>query len=585
MRLSPFMYLFFVFSMLTTSCSKGNNVPLSPIQNTATSVIVSTNKACYSPGDVVTFTIDHSLPATAKVRYRHLSNVVAENTLSGTTWQWTAPNTDFTGYMADVFDTVNGQEVIYGSIGVDVSSDWSHFPRYGFLSAYPQMTTTAIDYVINNLNRYHINGIQFYDWEYEHHQPLAGTVTNPASEWLDIANRDTYFSTVKGYIDAAHACNMKAMSYNLAYGALSDAATDGVPDQWYIYKDASHTTKDVCNLAAPMFKSNIWLLDPSNTSWQQYIAAKTQDAYTVFGFDGYHIDQLGDQGTVYNYSGQTVNLSTAFESFINAMKKNQPNKRLVMNAVNQFGQQNIANSPVDFLYTEVWSPNDGYADLATIIANNNTYSNNTKNTTLAAYMDYDMANSTGFFNTPGVLLTDAVIFAFGGSHLELGEHMLDKEYFPNNNLQMKGDLRDALIHYYDFLVAYENLLRDGGVANTPSVACLDGKMTLTQWPPQIGSVAISGRDMGNEQVIHLLNFTNANSLNWRDTNGTQTTPNTIVNTKVSFSTTKTVKNVWMASPDYNDGTPQVLSFTQTGGNVVFTLPSLQYWDMVVVEYN
>jgi len=585
MRLFKFMYLFFAFSMLAMSCSKGNNVPLSPIQNTASSVTISTDKACYSPDNVVTFTIDHTLPATAKVRYRHLLNVVDENTLSGTTWQWTAPNIDFTGYMVDIFDTVNGQEVIYGSIGVDVSSDWSKFPRYGFLSAYPQMTTTAIDYVINNLNRYHINGIQFYDWEYEHHQPLAGTVTNPASEWLDIANRDTYFSTVKGYIDAAHTCNMKAMSYNLAYGALSDAAADGVSDQWYIYKDASHTTKDVCNLAAPMFKSNIWLLDPSNTSWQKYIAAKTQDAYTVFRFDGYHIDQLGDQGTVYNYTGQTVNLSTAFESFINAMKTDQPNKRLVMNAVNQFGQQNIANSPVDFLYTEVWSPNDGYADLATIIANNNTYSNNTKNTTLAAYMDYDMANSTGFFNTPGVLMTDAVIFAFGGSHLELGEHMLDKEYFPNNNLQMKGDLRDALIHYYDFLVAYENLLRDGGVTNTPSVACLDGKMALNQWPPQIGNVAISGRDMGNEQVIHLLNFTNANSLNWRDTNGTQTTPNTIMNTKVSFSTTKTVKNVWMASPDYNDGTPQVLSFTQTGGNVVFTLPSLQYWDMVVVEYN
>ncbi len=585
MRLSPFMYLFFAFSVLATSCSKGNNVPLSSIQNTASSVTISTDKACYSPDNVVTFTIDHTLPATAKVRYRHLLNVVAENTLSGTTWQWTAPNTDFTGYMVDVFDTVNGQEVIYGSIGVDVSSDWSKFPRYGFLSAYPQMTTTAIDYVINNLNRCHINGIQFYDWEYEHHQPLAGTVTNPASEWLDIANRDTYFSTVKGYIDAAHACNMKAMSYNLAYGALSDAAADGVSDQWYIYKDASHTTKDVCNLPAPMFKSNIWLLDPSNTLWQKYIAAKTQDAYTAFGFDGYHIDQLGDQGTVYNYSGQTVNLSIAFESFINAMKTDQSNKRLVMNAVNQFGQQNIANSPVDFLYTEVWSPNDGYADLATIIANNNTYSNNTKKTTLAAYMDYDLANSTGFFNTPGVLMTDAVIFAFGGSHLELGEHMLDKEYFPNNNLQMKGDLRDALIHYYDFLVAYENLLRDGGVTNTPSVACLDGKMALNQWPPQIGSVAISGRDMGNEQIIHLLNFTNANSLNWRDTNGTQTTPNTIMNTKVSFSTTKIVKNVWMASPDYKDGTPQVLSFTQTGGNVVFTLPSLQYWDMVVVEYN
>ncbi|MBB3188141.1 glycoside hydrolase family 66 protein [Microbacter margulisiae] len=584
MRHSPFIYLFLLFSLLATSCSKGNGISSPPVQVSATPVNISSDKACYSPGSVVTFTIDHALPSTVKIRYRHLSTILDEKPLSGATWQWTTPSTDFSGYMVDLYDVVNGQEVVYGSIGVDVSSDWSHFPRYGFLSAYPQMTPAAIDYVINNLNRYHINGLQFYDWEYEHHQPLDGTVANPATEWTDIANRPTYLSTVKGYINAAHACNMKTMSYNLAYGALSDAAADGVSDEWYIFKDASHSNPDVCNLPAPMFKSNIWILDPSNSSWQQYIASKTDDVYAALGFDGYHIDQLGDQGTVYNYSGQIVNLPAAFGSFINAMKSNAPDKHLVMNAVNQFGQPNIANSPVDFLYTEVWSPNDGYKDLATIIANNNSYSNNTKKSILAAYMDYDLANSTGFFNTPGVLMTDAVIFAFGGAHLELGEHMLDKEYFPNDNLQMKGDLRDALTHYYDFLVAYENLLRDGGTQNTPVVACLDGKMTLNEWPPQTGSVAITGRDMGNTQVIHFLNFTNANSLNWRDANGTQPAPSTIANTQVAFSTTKAVKNVWMASPDYNDGTPQTLSFTQSNGTVTFTLPSLLYWDMVVVEY-
>ncbi len=583
MRHTPFIYLFFVFLFLTDSCSKGSNKSISPIQNTA-SVRISTNKARYSPGDIITFTINHALPATAKVRYRHLSDVVAENTLSGTTWQWQAPAQDYTGYMVDVYNVVNGKDVIYCSIGVDVSSNWSHFPRYGFLSSYPKMTTTAIDYVINDLNRYHINGLQFYDWEYEHQQPLAGTVTNPASEWQDIARRDTYLSTVKGYIDAAHAHNMEAMSYNLAYGALSDAAADGVSDQWYLYTDKEHVNKKVFKLDPSMFKSYIWVLDPSNTAWQQYIGDKTNDVYKVLDFDGYHIDQLGDMGVLYNYSGQQVNLPSGFESFIKAMKAYQPDKHLVMNAVNQFGQQNIATSPVDFLYTEVWGPNDGYKDLATIIANNDSYSDNTKKTVLAAYMDYNLSNAPGFFNTPGVLLTDAVIFAFGGAHLELGEHMLSNEYFPNDNLQVKGELRDALVHYYDFLVAYENLLRDGGTVNAPSVTSLDGKMPVNQWPPQIGSVAVSGRDMGNTQVIHLLNFANANSLAWRDANGTQTTPDTFTDVKLSFQTSKTVKKVWVASPDYQDGTPQTLNFTQTGNSLLFTLPSLQYWDMVVIEY-
>ena len=51
-------------------------------------------------------------------------------------------------------------------------------------------------------------------------------------------------------------------------------------------------------------------------------------------------------------------------------------------------------------------------------------------------MNYNRADNTGEFNTPGVLLTDAVMFALGGSHLELGDHMLCKEYFPNDNLEM-----------------------------------------------------------------------------------------------------------------------------------------------------
>lgn len=48
----------------------------------------------------------------------------------------------------------------------------------------------------------------------------------------------------------------------------------------------------------------------------------------------------------------------------------------------------------------------------------------------AAYMNYNKADNRGEFNTPGILLTDAVMFALGGSHLELGgDHMLCKSTF------------------------------------------------------------------------------------------------------------------------------------------------------------
>ncbi len=546
---------------------------------------ISTDKAVYKPGEQVAFNLSKEMPATVKVRYRKQNITIQEDALQGNSWKWTPPATDFTGYLVDLYEKTGETEKVYASIAVDVSSDWTKFPRYGFLSSYGQMTSSAIENVVANLNRHHINGLQFQDWHFKHHMPLAGSPSNPSVMWKDIANRDTYLSTVKGYITEAHKRNMKAMFYNLAMGALNNASADGVQEQWYMFKDKTHTAKDVHVLPKPPFRSDIYLLDPSNTAWQQYIAAKNNDVYAVFDFDGYHIDQLGDRGAEYNYSGNSMNLAATYKPFIAAMKNAAPSKILLMNAVNQYGQENIiASSPVDFLYTEVWAPNEGYKDLADIIIDNNNYSQNKKQTVLAAYVNYDLANNTGYFNTPGVLLANAVIFAFGGSHLELGEHMLCKEYFPNNNLQMKSDLKTAIVHYYDFLVAYQNLLRDGGAFNQVALSCTNAKMQLSNWPPQTGKVAVVGKDMGNRQVIHLMNFANAANFDWRDTNGTQPAPLQMQNAALQLTSTKTVSKIWLASPDNNYGVASDLTFTQSGNTVSFNLPLLNYWDMIVVEY-
>ena len=58
--------------------------------------------------------------------------------------------------------------------------------------------------MVSRLSRYHINGLQFYDWQDEHDKPLAGTREEPAEKWQDIAKRDVYAKTVSGYIEALH---------------------------------------------------------------------------------------------------------------------------------------------------------------------------------------------------------------------------------------------------------------------------------------------------------------------------------------------------------------------------------------------
>ena len=84
-------------------------------------------------------------------------------------------------------------------------------------------------------------------------------------------------------------------------------------------------------------------------------------------------------------------------------------------------------------------------------------------------------------------------------------------------------------------------------------------------------------------MIHLLNFSQANSLSWRDLNGTMPEPQTVESATVEIVTQEPVDRVWMASPDINGGAVRELAFEQTASGISVTLPSIKYWDMLVLE--
>lgn len=575
-------YLFIVLLFLSCSPKEDSDSVIVPDDSgTATELIIKTDKAKYLPQEVVSFTADKVLSGYT-VRYKYLNRIIKEEPMSSKTWSWTPPTNDYKGYLVDVYKATNGEETIAGTVAVDVSSDWTKFPRYGFLSEFNTLSEAQINANIDLLKDFHINAIQFYDWQNKHHVPLKMNGSLPANSWVDIANRTISFNTVKTYIDKGHNKNIASMFYNLLYGAWNDYASDGVSSEWLIYNNNSHT--DINKHPLPGWLSDIYVTNPGNINWQNYIFDKTALVYNNLNFDGWHLDQLGDRGTVYDYNGNTVQINQTFTPFLQNLKLKFPNKKMVLNAVNQYGQSNILSAGADVAYTEVWNPNNSYKSLADIIQYNNSLTNNQVNTILAAYMNYDKANSAGFFNTPGVLFTDAVIFAFGGSHLELGEHMLAKEYFPNNNLQMSGELKKRLQKYYDFMVAYENILREGGTFNSPEINSGDGQLNLKNWPPVASAVSVIGKTVANKQILHLINFSNTSNLNWRDTNGEQTAPTVKKNFTLSLANTNTVSKVWYASPDLDGGVSKELTFSQVGSNLLFKVPSMQYWGMIVVEY-
>ena len=290
--------------------------------------LLSTDKAAYAPGEVVRLSIN-SLPEQAvTIRYTHLGTVIKEENVTSKSWTWQPPTEDFQGYMAEL----RTKDSVIASIGIDVSSDPIRFPRNGFLSTYGSMSESQIAAVLNDLNRYHINYLQFQDWHWKHHHPLAGSATQPMDVWTDIISRNCYRKTVQGYIDGAHQRGMLTLFYNLGYGCLEDYATDDVSREWLMYTDKQHTNIDNHPLGSP-FKSAIYLTNLHHQGWRDYLRARNEEVYSVFNFDGWQIDQLGDRlHEVYDYEGNTIDVPSAFGSFIQNEKTARPEKRLVMNA-------------------------------------------------------------------------------------------------------------------------------------------------------------------------------------------------------------------------------------------------------------
>lgn len=548
---------------------------------------IVSDKAMYAPGEKIRFEATVGTPdASTHVRYRNGSKVIEDTPLSATTWEWTAPAEDGQGYLVEVYRQRNDTtQQIVGTIGVDVSSDWHLYPRYGFVATFDKSKTNSV--IANEmayLNRCHINGVQFQDWHYKHHWPApVDKQGNVLGSFTDIANRMNETSVIREYIRVQHSYGMKAIFYNLAFGALDDAKSDGVKEEWYMFKDANHSSKD-SHVLPSSWKSDIFLTNPGNADWQAYIAQRNEEVYHNFDFDGYQIDQLGYRGDRYTYTGQKLNFNTAYASFINAMYKAHPAKDLIMNAVSSYCAQAILQTGhMALAYNETWADEAEYSNLYQIIKANRNYSSGKAQTVFAAYMDYNRDNCT--FNIPGVLLTDAVMFAIGGAHLELGDHMLCREYFPYTGVRMSDALKEEIIHYYDFATAYENYLRpvEGDQEVTLTVTDEAKKISFNVWPPKVGKVTTFARQQNGRIVLHLLNFTSADCTSWRDIDGTMPTPRVVKNSRLSVAVTNEVKHVYLASPDYHGGALQELPFKQADGKVSFTVPALKYWDMLIFE--
>jgi GH15 family glucan-1,4-alpha-glucosidase len=364
--------------------------------DTATITVECLNKTGSTWNGSLALTITH-LEATTYTASQSVS--LSPNVPATFTFTWTTPATDFQGYHVEVRAGTSD----YGASAIDVSSNWTRFPRYGYTTEYPTSESSGASLAnMQELERnYHTNALQFYDWMWRHEKLIKRTGGVIDSSWTDWSGKTINWQTLQNQISSAHSLNMAAMAYDIIYGALDNyQSTSGVDPQWGLYNDTSHTTQWNFNFGDAFPTTHMYMFNPANTSWQSYISGQFNDALNN-GFDGMHLDQLGQNDGKNDYSGQGVDLPNTFAGYVNNIKSAFPSgKKVTYNIVNggvgTWGAYNVAHfANNDFDYSEQWENATTYQNLKDEVTSFKTLDGN-KAVVLAAYMNYYEDNGTRY---------------------------------------------------------------------------------------------------------------------------------------------------------------------------------------------
>ena len=474
------------------------------------------------------------------------------------------------GYGVDVcLESEAGEVLECISTAFDVLDHWTQNPRYGFLTDFSP-ERSDYDNLVDHLLRFHINGLQFYDWMYRHDQFL--TDVDP---YLDPLGRRLSVNTVENLIQVAHSINTVAMPYTAIYAASIPFFNEH--PGWALYRYGGQPYYFGDNFLAYM--------DPRPDSlWVEHLMAQFEQILNELDFDGIHLDQYGDPKEAYDAQGERFSLAQPLADTIDRTKelvlRHRTDGAVVFNAVTNWPIETVSKSDQDFTYIEVWSPYTWFADLHGLIAQAQDLSGG-KPVVLAAYIDPEWEHN--------VRLVDAIIFASGGGHIELGEinGMLSDPYFPEYQSMSSGFI-ELLRRYYDFAIRYQNLIGPGAMDRTPSFARRVRISGVSSSSGQLANkVLIITRESEGFTAISLINLLGVNSPDWNRLIREPPTP--LENATVHVSgLSQDVSGVYVATPDREQMSLQPIDFivTQEAGlnRITFILPHLEYWDLIVIEW-
>ena len=446
------------------------------------------------------------------------------------------------GIEAELVDG-KGRVTSSASTAIDVQESWLSYPRYGFFTDFD--SDRSGESALEWLTRFHINGLQFYDWQYRH-----DSLVSPSNTYTDPLGRTLSLDTVRGIIEDAHERGIAAMAYLAVYAASLSFAEQH--HEWRLFDDKGQP----CN-----FEDFLGLMNPNPDSpWVKHLLTECERTLTELHFDGLHVDQYGEPKVGYTESGESVDLPASFQSFIGALKNRFPGASVTFNAVGNWPIDSLAAAPQDFVYIELWPETPSYQDVFDIVRGGREKSGG-KPVVIAQYVPVE--------HEANIRLSDALIFSLGGSRIELGEEgrLLTDPYFPKHQA-IPADLEQVFRRYYDFAVRYGELIG-------PSAESFD----VEDISIPVGVRPIFRRT-GKMIALHLVNFTGIEHAHWCEVHPA---PQSLQRVSLSFPTDGNVRAVWSATPDKELLGLKQLPWYEEMDHIHVTIPTLDYWTMVVLE--
>lgn len=538
------------------------------------------DRSYYHPGEKVGVVLDleseatNPVPARLAVQVMHVTRPVLtfeeaielRDGIQKVHLEFRPPLEAPRGYGLDVcIDVAGGGLRVCRSSAFDVLNNWTDTPRYGFLTDF-EPGRADFQELVASLVDYHLNGLQFYDWMYRHEQFL--TEQDP---YRDPLGRQLSRTTVAALIDAVHDANIAAMPYTAVYAA-SLPFYHQHPD-WALFKANGEPYQ--------LGENFLVYMDPRPESqWSQHLLDQFVQILTETAFDGIHLDQYGDPKEGYDARVVRFGLAEPLAMMINATKEvvqaHRPQGSVVFNAVTNWPIETVAPANQDLVYIEVWPPYLWYEDLHALIVNAQRLGGG-KPVILAAYISPK--------HEINVRLVDAVIFASGGGHIELGERegMLAEPYFPEYEPVSPG-LADVLRRYYEFAIRYQDLIgprsRDATSDYCGRIAVHGFSTSPSQMMDKVWPIV---RESPGFTTISLINLVGLASPEWN--RPVEADPQPLGSTQVKIKgVASPPAAVWLASPDWEEISLRKIPFDLSDGELILEISSLRFWDLILLEW-